>query len=169
MSPQEIPGCSLSHFSQPRQLPHQPDMQTSIRKPWAVILVWYVISFVVGIYPYLTLTSPIQPIQLIQLALDAAAIYGLFGYVVRKPIRSMALRLLYLALVLVFVVRIAVVLYFVTPNLHPWEGTREQFVSIFILSGVPFMLLAAVAMWRYATTSQKSNGVEVNQPVVQDV
>jgi len=126
----------------------------NIRKPWAVLLAYCVVAFIVGLYPYFTIVRDIQPIQFIQAALDAAIIYGLYGYVFRKPIRNLALRLLYIVLVLVICTRAAAVIYFVGPNLSPWEGDREQYVSVFILLGIPIGLLAALGLWLYATKSQ---------------
>lgn len=127
---------------------------SNIRKTWAGLLVCYTILFVLNLYPYLT-TSSFQAIRVMQVAVDAAAIYGLFGYVTRKPIRNLALRLLYFAVAIVIGLRAITAIYFFAPNLHPWEGTVEQYVSFFSLMLVPFILLVATALWFYAMDPQQ--------------
>jgi len=47
-----------------------------------------------------------------------------------------------------------VVLYFVGPILLPWRGDTESFISLTLLLSVPLLLLAAFALWQYATKSR---------------
>lgn len=121
-----------------------------IRKRWAVLLAYCILAFVGGLYPYLTLTAAFHPLQLAQVVVDAVAIFGLAGFVLRRPGRSAGLRLLFRAIALVFVVRAVAVASLVSPNLIPWESTREQLVSLFLLATLPLMLLVAVALWRHS-------------------
>jgi hypothetical protein len=122
-----------------------------IRKFWAAYLVLCAAFFVVGIYPYLTFSGPPHPFQMAQVAVDLLVMYGLFGFVVQKPIRYIALRALFIIVVAVLCVRAVVVLYLVGPMLLPWHGDTESFVSLTLLLGVPLQLLAAFALWQYAS------------------
>ena len=121
-----------------------------IRKAWAVLLAYCILTFVGGLYPYLTLTAAVRPAQLAQVAVDAVAIYGLAGFVLRRPVRQIALRLLFRVIALVFVARAVVVARLVSPNLTPWGSTREQLVSLLLIATLPLALLVAVALWRHS-------------------
>lgn len=125
-----------------------------IRRFWAAYLALYAVLFVVGVYPYLTMGGWPHPFQVIHTAVDLLAMYGLFGFVVRKPKRHVVLRVLFVIVALVMCVRAVAVLYVVGPILLPWVGDRESFVSLILLLGVPFQLLGAFALWQYATKSQ---------------
>ena len=126
----------------------------SIRKPWAVLLGLNLVAFVVGLYPYFTLLESIHPFQVLQLVLDIAMLYGLFGYVTYKPINHLALRLLYLLLVPIIGLKVSFATYLVAPNLLPWVGHPEQYVSAGVLLVIPVALLTAFALWSYATKPQ---------------
>lgn len=115
-----------------------------------MLLAYCILAFVGGLYPYLTLTAAFHPLQLAQVVVDAVAIYGLAGFVLRRPVRLAGLRLLFRAIALVFVVRAVAVASLVSPNLFPWESTREQLVSLLLLATLPLMLLVAVALWRHS-------------------
>jgi hypothetical protein len=108
-----------------------------------------------GMYSILIAKTPISLLQIFQLAIDSVAIYALYGYVMRQRIRNLAIRILYLAVVLAFLVRAATVLYFVIPNLQPWLGSNEQYVSLMLVLSALVMLLVAYAICRHATISQR--------------
>jgi hypothetical protein len=108
-----------------------------------------------GMYSILIATTPVSPLQIFQLSIDSVAIYALSGYVMRQPIRNPAIRILYLAVVLAFLIRAAAVLYFVIPNLQPWLGSNEQYVSLMLILSVLVMLPVAYAIYRHATISQR--------------
>ena len=127
-----------------------------VRGFWSAYLTLYVAFFIVGVYPYLTVTGPPHPFQMVQVAVDLLAMYGLFGFVVQKPIRHSALRTLFIIVAAVLCVRAVVVLYFVGPILLPWRADIESFVSLTLLLCVPLQLLAAFALWRYATNSPRT-------------
>src|SRR5262245_17378601 len=122
----------------------------------AAYLVLCAVLFVVGIYPYLTFSGPPHPFQMVQVAVDLLVMYGLFGFVVQKPIRYIALRALFIMVVAILCVRAVVVLYLVGPILLPWRGDRESFVSLLVLLGVPLQLLTAFALWQYASGSPRT-------------
>jgi hypothetical protein len=122
-----------------------------VRGFWAAYLALYAALFIMGVYPYLTLWGPPNPFQMAQTAVDLVVMYGLFGFVVQKPIRHIALRALFIIMVVVLCVRAVVVLYVVGPILFPWHGDKESFVSLTLLLGVPFQLLAVFALWQYAS------------------
>jgi hypothetical protein len=124
-----------------------------IRGFWAAYLALYAALFIAGVYPYLSLSGPPNPFQIFQTAVDLSVMYGLFGFVMRKPIRHVALRVFFIIVVAVLCVRAVVVLYFVGPILLPWRGDTESFISLTLLLSVPLLLLAAFALWQYATKS----------------
>ncbi|MEY4563374.1 MAG: hypothetical protein RLZZ618_2651 [Pseudomonadota bacterium] len=126
----------------------------NMRKGWSVLLAYCVVSFMAGLYSYWVIERGMQPLSLVQLALDAVALYGLCGYVFRKPIRHFPLRLLYIALALVLCARAVAAVYAVAPNLSPWLGDREQYVSVLVVLSAALALLFALALWLYATKSQ---------------
>jgi hypothetical protein len=125
-----------------------------IRKAWAVLLGIYVISFIAGIFPYLRIFDSVHLFQILQIALDLVILYGLWGYVTYRPIKFFALRLLYLALVLIIGLRVMVVGYLFLPDLWPWGGDREQYISALLVLSLPLALLAAYALWSYAVKAQ---------------
>lgn len=127
-----------------------------IRKPWAVLLGLQVVAFIAGVYPYLTLGGRIHPFQVLQIGIDLIILWGLFGYVTRRPVKSFALRLLYFTLVAIILCRVILVIYLVAPGLSPWLGLREQYVSLVLLLSIPLALLTAFALWRYASESQRA-------------
>jgi len=124
-----------------------------IRGFWAAYLALYAALFIAGVYPYL-LSGPPHPFQVFQTAVDLSVMYGLFGFVVRKPIRHVALRVFFIIVAAVLCVRAVVVLYFVGPILLPWRGDTESFISLTLLLSVPLLLLGASALWQYATKSR---------------
>jgi hypothetical protein len=122
-----------------------------MRRFWAAYLALCAVLFIVGVYPYLTFDGPPHPFQMAQVAVDLIAMYGLFGFVVQKPIRHTVLRALFIAVVAVYCVRAVVVLFVVGPILLPWRGDMESFISLMLLLGVLFQLLGAYALWQYAS------------------
>ncbi|MCP6769161.1 hypothetical protein NL529_30375, partial [Klebsiella pneumoniae] len=80
---------------------------------------------------------------------DLVAISGLHGYVFRRPIKVLALRLLYLAIALILLLRACISAYFMVPNLFPWRGYQEQYVALFGLLAIPIIILTAYAVWRH--------------------
>jgi hypothetical protein len=129
-----------------------------IRGFWAAYLALYAALFIVGVYPYLTLWGPPHPFQMVQVAVDLLVMYGLFGFVLQKPIRHIALRALFIILVAVLWARAVVGLYIVGPLLFPWHGDTESFVSLTLLLGIPLQLLATFALWQYASGSPRPPG-----------
>src|SRR5262245_26742055 len=127
-----------------------------IRGFWAAYLALYVTLFLVGVYPYLIVSRPLHPFGIVQVAVDLLAMYGLFAFVVQKPLRHIMLRVLFIIVVAVLCVRAVVVLYLVGPLLLPWRGDRESFVSLTLLLGVPLQLLAAFALWQYASGASRT-------------
>jgi hypothetical protein len=127
-----------------------------VRRFWAAYLALCAAFFIVGVYPYLTVSGPPHPFQMVQVAVDLLAMYGLFGFVVRKPIRHIALRAFFIIVAAVLCVRAVVVLYVVGPILLPWRADIESFISLTLLLGVPLQLLTAFALWRYATDSPRT-------------
>jgi hypothetical protein len=91
--------------------------------------------------------------------------YGFFGFIVQKPIRHIALRALFIILVAVLCARAVVVLYIVGPLLLPWHGDTESFVSLTSLLGMPLQLLAAFALWQYASVSPRTPSGLTRLPV----
>jgi hypothetical protein len=124
-----------------------------IRRLWAAYLALCAVMFVVGVYPYLTMNALPHPLLASQVAVDLFVMYGLFGFVVRRPIRSFALRVAFIVAVAILYVRALVVLVLVVPVTFPWRGDAESFTSLILLLGVPLQLLTAFALWRYGTTS----------------
>ncbi len=122
-----------------------------VRKLWACLLFVNLVFFAVGLGPYLAMSKHIHPFQVGQILLDVVIIHGLYGYVVRRPISHQFLRLLYLVLVPVIGLRVVLVVYFVGPNLLPWVGASEQYVSWALVAPLPLAVLTAIALWRYAT------------------
>src|SRR5262245_40668389 len=133
-----------------------PAKTARIRGFWAAYLALYVTLFLVGVYPYLTLSGPPHPFRMVQVAVDLLAMYGLFGFVVQKPLRHIALRALVIVVVAVLCVRAIVVLHVVGPILLPWRGDTESFVSLTLLLGAPLQLLAAFALWQYASGAPRT-------------
>src|SRR5262245_27055749 len=127
-----------------------------VRGFWAAYLALYAAFFIAGVYPYLAVTGPPHPFQLVQVAVDLLVMYGLFGFVLRKPIRHIALRAVFIIVAAVLCVRVVMVLYVVGPILLPWRGDIESFISLTLLLGVPLQLFAAFALWRYATDSPRA-------------
>ena len=124
-----------------------------IRRLWAAYLALLAVLFVVGVYPYFIVSGQLfsHPFQVMQTAVDLLVLYGFFGFVVRRPIRQVALRLAFIIVGAFLCVRVVVVLYNVGPIVFPWHGDAESFVSL--LLGAPLVLLpAALALWQYATS-----------------
>jgi hypothetical protein len=131
-----------------------------IRGFWAAYLALYAALFIGGLYPYLTVSGPPNPFQFIQTAVDLSVMYGLFCLVVRKPIQHVALRVFFIIVVAVLCMRAVVVFSLVGPILLPWRGDTESFVSLILLLGMSLQLLAAFALWKYATKSSKARDRE---------
>jgi len=127
-----------------------------VRGFWAAYLALYAVLFIVGLYPHLTAGGPPYPFRLVPAAVDLLAMYGLFGFVLQKPIRHIVLRALLILVVAVLCARAVVVFYIAGPILLPWRGDTESFVSLTLLLGVPFQLLAAFALWQYASGSPRT-------------
>ena len=129
--------------------------QARVRKGW--LLLWGVCVLFLAASVFLSMRAhgAVQPLQWLLGALDLIALYGLFGYAVRRPIRHLLLRLLYLVLSAGLVVRGALVLYTVAPLLLPWTGASEQYVSLAVVGGGSVMLLLALALALYATSAQQ--------------
>ena len=124
-----------------------------VRWLWAAYLALLAVLFVGGVYPYFTMSGPPRPFLVFQTAVDLLVMYGLFGFVVRRPIRQVALRLAFIIVGAFLCVRVVVVLYNVGPIVFPWHGDAESFVSLTLLLGAPLVLLpAALALWQYATS-----------------
>jgi hypothetical protein len=127
-----------------------------IRRLWAAYLAVYAVLVGVGVYPYLTnprltMGGPPRPFQVMQTAVDILVMYGLFGLVVRRSIRQVALRVALIIVAAFLCVRVVVVLYVLgpfVPTIFPWRGDAESFISITLLLGVPLQLPAAFALWQ---------------------
>jgi hypothetical protein len=128
--------------------------KNGIRKPWAALLAVYVLLFLFGLYPYLRMFGSINPIQLTVAFLDAVAIYGLFGFVMRNPIRSMTMRIIFLSLIPLLLIRLSAGAYFILPSVFPWIGFKQQYVSVFAVLGVLLGLPLVFALWQYTTKAQ---------------
>ena len=126
-----------------------------IRWFWAAYLALLAVFFVWGIYPYLanprlTMGGGPRPFQVFQTVVDLLVMYGLYGFVVRRPIRQIALRVVFIIVAAFLCVRVGVIFYI----FDPLRGDAESFNSIALLVVAPLTLLpAAFALWRYATTS----------------
>src|SRR5262249_42869914 len=125
-----------------------------VRWLWAAYLALLAVMSIVGVYPYVTISGPPHPFQVIQVAVDLLVLYGLFGFVVRRPIRRVAFRVVFVIVAAFLCVRSVVVLSLVGPIVFPWYGDVESFVSLTLLLGVPLQLLNAFALGQYATKSQ---------------
>ena len=128
-----------------------------VRWLWAAYLALLAVLFVVGVYPYFIVSGQLfsHPFQVMQTAVDLLVLYGFFGFVVRRPIRSVALRVVFLSVGAFLCVRAFVVLSLVGPIIFPWHGDTESFISLLLLiSGGPLQLLNAFVLWQYATKSQ---------------
>ncbi len=124
-----------------------------IRKLWAVFLAWNALSFLLFSDPHFSTVDGPRHFLIAQALVDLAALYALFGYVVHRPIRSLAFRILILVMVLIFGIRATLIIYSVGPILLPWRGDSESFVSAALLFyGVPCQLLMALALFRHANT-----------------
>jgi hypothetical protein len=124
-----------------------------IRWYWGAYLGLLIVMFVVGVYPYFVVTGPPHAFRVAQTVVDLLVLYGLFGFVVRKPIRRRALRVVFIIVAALLCVRALVVLFVVGPILFPWIGDTESFVTLLILLGTPLLLLNAFVLWQYATKS----------------
>ena len=126
-----------------------------IRWFWAAYLALLAVFFVWGIYPYLanprlTMGGGPRPFQVFQTVVDLLVMYGLFGFVLRRPIRQIALRVVFIIVAAFLCVRVGVIFYI----FDPWRGDAESFNSIALLLVAPLTLLpAAFALWQYATKS----------------
>ena len=128
-----------------------------VRWVWAAYLALLAVLFVVGVYPYFIVSGQLfsHPFQVMQTAVDLLVLYGFFGFVVRRPIRSVALRVVFISVAAFLCVRAVVVLSVVGPIIFPWHGDTESFLSLtLLLSGAPLQLLNAFVLWQYATKSQ---------------
>jgi|CXWL01.1.fsa_nt_gi hypothetical protein len=124
-----------------------------IRKLWAVFLAWNALSFLLFSLPYFAMEGGPRPFLIAQALVDLAALYALVGYVVHRPIRSLAFRIVILVLVLIFAIRATLTVFVVGPILLPWRGDSESFVTASLLFyGVPCQLLMALALFRDANT-----------------
>jgi len=131
------------------ELASQPLSTVRIRRLWAAYLAVYAVFFVLGAYfsltdPRLTIDAPARPFQVIPMAVDLLVMYGLFGFVTRRPIRQVALRVAFIVVAAFLCVRVAVVLYAFGP------------FSMTFLLGTPLQLPAAFALWVYATKSRRA-------------
>ena len=144
-----------SRFRPPTSSSPMQDAQLGFRKAWAVALVILCGGFPISTYNYLT-ASPIPlGLGLVLEAIDIATLFALYGYVRRRPIRHIGLRLLYIALALVTVARAAVVAYIAVPLLTPWTADREHLVTLLLLVGAVLGIFVARALWRYSTVPQQ--------------
>jgi hypothetical protein len=129
----------------------RPDVK-SIRKLWAFLLgINIILLLLLG---YSSDVSNLHLIEILFLALDMIAIFGLYGYVVKKQIRSSALRVIYRFLSLLCGLRAILVIYLVARERveSPWTGQLEQYVSLVNLASTS--LLALNAIWRYVATRE---------------
>jgi hypothetical protein len=137
-----------------------------IRIPWAFLLGLNFVSFL--LWGYSSISRNFHPLELLLLLPDLIALSGLFGYVVRKPIRSQALRVTYLLLVPVLSLRAILVMFLAGKALVelPWAGHVEQYVSLVNLASTPLLAFTAIALWLYATSPQrKSTTTDENRKV----
>ncbi len=128
---------------------------TGIRKAWAVFLALCIVSFFFATYTAVFPSGKLLLITIVSVTVDLAGIVFLFGFVIRKPISSMTIRVLVLGLALLMCLRALYVLYILVPGLLPWTGRDYQLEALGgVAIGVPATLLLALAMWRYATQAQ---------------
>ena len=124
-----------------------------IRKAWACLWVLYLLMAIVGVATVIQ-TDQVRPSAVVLLLVDLIALYGLSQYVLYKPIRYLWLRVLYLLIAFKLTMRCGLALYFLIPNLTPWEATQEQLTSLWLLLGVVLGVLLVIALGRYALTTQ---------------
>jgi hypothetical protein len=135
--------------------PSSPGAATGIRKSWAVFFAFCIASLVVSAFTVVDPGGGLRYMMIVSTAVDLAGIYFLFGFVVRKPIPNMAIRLLVIILALLMFIRSIYVLYILAPNLLPWRGTPTQYEALAGMAvGVPFIFLLGLALWLYATKPQ---------------
>jgi hypothetical protein len=123
-----------------------------IRRLWAAYLALYAVLFVVGAYSYLTMSELPLSFLVSKMAVELFMIYGLFGFVVRRPIRSVTLRVAFIIAAAILCGRAVLVLYVASPIFFPWHSDAGSFFSLTLT--VLLQLLAAFALGRYATTWQ---------------
>src|SRR5262245_21054065 len=164
-----MPSC------QRRGAPMQANIQANIvgiRRFWAAFLALYAASFIDNIiYSVLNLSSLLSlsilpsPAEIVKtaihLAIHLSVIYGLFAFVVRKPIRHVALRVFFIIIVAVLCVQGALTLYFDGPTVLPWHTESRvlpwdsaSWTFLVQLLDAPILFLAAFALGQYAVQSR---------------
>jgi len=130
-----------------------------LRKGWAAALVIFCCGFPFSTYGYLTAANGPLWLGMILEAVDIGTLWMLYGYVRRRPMRHLGLRLLCIALALVTLARVAVVAWIAVPLLTPWTGDKENIVTLLLLTGAVLGILLARALWLHATVPQQTGAV----------
>jgi hypothetical protein len=129
-----------------------------IRPFWAAFLAFYAaLVIVTRIYPILSLSIPPSPDAIVKAAIHFSVMYGLFGFVVRKPIRHVALRVFFIIIAAILCATAALSLYVVWPSaltefrVAPWDSA---WLFLVMLLDAPVLFLAAFALGQYAIQSR---------------
>lgn len=125
-----------------------------IRKGWAIYLAGYAVLFAIFLYPSLQFAGRVSLVQAISTLLDVVAMACLYRHVRRLTVPSLGLRLAFTGIALLFAARIAFVLYLLVPNVVPWQGSPEQWVSLWGVGGLLFQIPMALALLLYSVGSQ---------------
>lgn len=129
--------------------------RAALRKGWAAYLAFYAAVFLVSLYPYLRYTERLGLVPLLSSAVDMLAMLCLYRHVRYRPLPTLSLRLLAIALAVIFTVRLVFLGSLLVPNLWPWSGNAEQWVSVVGLSAASVQIPMAVVLFLYALGTQR--------------
>lgn len=128
--------------------------------PWAA---WLVISACIalsGIYPFVVFGFLPEPIHMIDILVNFAAVYGLFRFVVRKPLHGPLARKFFLAVAAGLCLRAVWVAVAAGSIVFPWRGEPDQYAWAVTLLLNLLSLLTVRALWLYARTGRNVSAAD---------